>query len=110
MGFPPLNIPRPTEFEFAAAGEARLIEVKSVSACEKAPDKVLSRTEVSPLRRLYPDTRLGLIEAGLRVFRKVVLVERSKGRGGTGMLGGCPIGSPPRLLDRGILTSGRLLF
>lgn len=82
------NIPSPTGVELDIGGDVRLTEVKSVSACENAFDRVWSRTDVSPLRRLYPEIRRGLVSAAVDTVCDVLLVGRCIGNGGTGKLGG----------------------
>lgn len=100
LGWSSLEIPRPTAVDADAGGELKLIEVKSVSAWEKALDAMSSKTEVSPLNRLVPDTRRGLDSAGLLMTAWNFLVAlSSNGSGGIGMVGACPGCWLHRLLD-----------
>ena len=83
-------------------GDARLRDVKSVPASERPLDMVSFRTEVSPLSRLIPDTRCGLIFAGLIISCVFFLTGSSNGIGGTGMFGACPDCWLHRLVDLSI--------
>lgn len=69
-------------------GAARVIDVKSVPACEKALDQLSSSMEVCSLNRLPPDARLKLW-SGLLTLGNVFEVA-SNGNGGSGCGGATP--------------------
>lgn len=89
LGLLPVDIPRPTG-ECDPRGEVKLIEVKSVSACENALDVDSSSTDVSPLSKLIPDTRCGLKSIGIFLDWASLLAGNSMGSGGIGTSGACP--------------------
>ena len=82
----PVEIPSPTG-ECGPMGVVKLIEVKSVSACENAREADPPSTDVSPLSRLMPDTRCGLRSI---LDCPSLLAGSSIGSGGTGTSGACP--------------------
>lgn len=89
LGLLSVDIPRPIG-ECDPRGEVKLMEVKSVSACENALDADSSSTEVSPLSKLIPDTRCGLKSVGMVPNWAFLLAGSSMGSGGIGTSGACP--------------------
>ena len=84
----PSYCPSPLGFDAASGADARLMDVKSVPACEKALDQLSSSMDVCSLNRLPPDARL-ILCSGLFTLGNVFDVI-SNGNGGSGCVGADP--------------------
>ena len=87
----------PSPSDPKSIGEIMLMNVRSDSAWEKHLENPSSRTEVSPLRRLFADPRCSV---GLRTLWKL-FETISSGKGGTGSVGANPGCRAHKLVDLG---------